>query len=152
MTSRMIEVTNSTEYEPNCIDRLKSINSIYTDRNIELVLCDDKEMRVINYDTRAVDKTTDVLSFPYDTEGIDFVETEHIPLGSIVISIDKARDKSDELGHSMDDELTLLYVHGLLHILGYDHEVDSGEMRAEESKVIAGLNLPKSLIVRTDIV
>jgi len=148
----MIEVINSTEYEPNCIDRLESINSIYTDRNIELVLCDDKEMRVINYDTRAVDKTTDVLSFPYDAEGIDFVETEHIPLGSIVISIDKARDKSDELGHSMDDELTLLYVHGLLHILGYDHEVDSGEMRAEESKVIAGLNLPKSLIVRTDIV
>ncbi|MEO1938129.1 MAG: rRNA maturation RNase YbeY, partial [Sulfurimonas sp.] len=72
------------------------------------------------------------------------------PLGSIVISYDFVKEKAAEFGHSQDDEFTLLFIHGLLHILGYDHEIDSGEMRQKEEEIIKNFNLPKSLIVRTE--
>ncbi|MGB2553760.1 rRNA maturation RNase YbeY, partial [Campylobacter sp. MOP51] len=54
-----------------------------------------------------------------------------------------------ELGHERDSEIALLFTHGLLHLLGFDHEIDSGEMRSKECEVIEKFNLPKSLIVRT---
>ncbi|MEO1953860.1 MAG: rRNA maturation RNase YbeY, partial [Campylobacterales bacterium] len=81
-------------------------------------------------------------TFPYE-------EMPMIPLGSIVISKDHIEQKAKELNHSLDDELYLLFIHGLLHLLGYDHEVDNGEMREEEEKLIHKFNLPKSLIIRT---
>jgi probable rRNA maturation factor len=71
------------------------------------------------------------------------------PLGSIVISQDLVISKAEELGHAQEDEFTLLFIHGLLHLLGYDHEIDDGEMRKEEERLINTFNLPKSLIVRT---
>jgi probable rRNA maturation factor len=71
------------------------------------------------------------------------------PLGSIVISCDFVQEKALEFGHTQNDELCLLFIHGLLHILGYDHEVDNGEMRQKEKELINKFALPKSLIVRT---
>jgi len=71
------------------------------------------------------------------------------PLGSIVISALHVETLAKELGHTNDDELALLFTHGLLHLLGYDHEVDNGEMREKELQLIEKFNLPKSLIVRT---
>ena len=58
--------------------------------------------------------------------------------------------KSKELGHTPQDELALLFIHGLLHLLGYDHECDNGEMRAKEEELIKKFDLPESLIIRTD--
>ena len=89
-----------------------------------------------------MNKPTDVLSFPSDP-------FPGAPLGSIVISVDKVASVAQELGHSENDELSLLFIHGLLHLLGFDHEIDSGEMRAKEVELIEKFNLPKSLIVRT---
>ena len=77
-------------------------------------------------------------------------ELTHIPLGSIVISVDYVTEVAKRLGHSYDEELSLLFIHGLLHLLGYDHEVDNGEMREREAKLIKTFNLPKSLIVRME--
>ena len=71
------------------------------------------------------------------------------PLGSIVISSEHVINKAKELKHSISDEVTLLFIHGLLHLLGFDHEVDNGEMRDEEAKLIKQFSLPDSLIVRT---
>jgi len=82
------------------------------------------------------------LSFPYE-------DMPFTPLGSIVISSFHVEEKAKEFGHSTDDEFSLLFIHGLLHILGYDHEVDNGEMRDKEEEIIVKFNLPKSLIVRT---
>ena len=71
-------------------------------------------------------------------------------LGSVVINLDLVELKAAQLGHGRDDETALLFTHGLLHVLGYDHESDSGQMRAKECEIIEKFRLPKSLIVRTE--
>lgn len=70
-------------------------------------------------------------------------------MGSVVISEHYVRDKAKAFSHSVQDELSLLFIHGLLHLLGYDHEDDEGEMRRKEQELIHTFGLPKSLIVRT---
>ncbi len=112
---------------------------------VELILSDNQEIRKVNREHRNIDKATDVLSFPLEP-------MPYSPLGSIMISLDKVEEKSIELGHSFDAELALLFTHGLLHILGYDHEEDDGEMRAKEREVIEFFSLPSSLIQRVEIV
>jgi probable rRNA maturation factor len=72
----------------------------------------------------------------------------NMPLGSIVISIDFVAQKAKELEHTQEEELTLLFIHGLLHLLGYNHETDKGEQREQEEALIKQFNLPTSLIVR----
>ncbi|MCZ6167627.1 rRNA maturation RNase YbeY [Campylobacter ureolyticus] len=120
---------------------LDLIASELTDAEIELIFLNSSQMHDLNKKERNIDKTTDVLSFPY-TKMPDF------PLGSVVINLDLADEKSKEFKHNLDDEIALLFTHGLLHILGYDHEIDNGEMRKMEEKIINKFNLPKSLIVR----
>ncbi|WP_298023267.1 rRNA maturation RNase YbeY [uncultured Campylobacter sp.] len=71
-------------------------------------------------------------------------------LGSVVINLDLVELKAAQLGHGRDDETALLFTHGMLHVLGFDHESDSGQMRAKECEIIEKFRLPKSLIVRTD--
>jgi probable rRNA maturation factor len=72
----------------------------------------------------------------------------HSPIGSIVISLDFLKEYSIEYKNTIEEEFALLFIHGLLHILGYDHEIDSGEQRAKEEELINYFNLPKSLIIR----
>ena len=109
--------------------------------DIELVFVGADEMREINLQNRGIDKATDVLSFPY-------VKMQNFPIGSVVINTDEVGLKAKEFNHSQNDEIALLFTHGMLHILGFDHENDNGEMRDKESEIIAKFALPKSLIVR----
>ena len=137
----MIELDNRTE-KTYSMDRIEVICDALTSLEVELILTDNDEIAAINRDFRGIDKATDVLSFPSDP----FPEA---PLGSIVISVDKVASVAQTLGHSEEDELALLFIHGMLHLMGFDHEVDNGEMRAKETELIETFNLPKSLIVRT---
>jgi len=137
----MIELDNRTSLNVN-LDMLQNISDSLNDKDIELIITDADEMQEINKTHRQIDKSTDVLSFPYEDMPIS-------PLGSIVISALHVETLAKELGHTNDDELALLFTHGLLHLLGYDHEVDNGEMREKELQLIEKFNLPKSLIVRT---
>ena len=137
----MIELDNRTSLEINTT-ALDNIAIFLTKKDIELIITDNKEIREINRAHRNIDKDTDVLSFPY--EGMPMS-----PLGSIVISSSHVEKKAKELKHKTDDELALLFIHGLLHLLGFDHEIDNGEMREKELELIKKFNLPKSLIVRT---
>jgi probable rRNA maturation factor len=121
--------------------KLELIKSSLTDREVELVLVDNTAIQELNKEYRDIDKPTDVLSFPLE-------DVPHMPLGTIVISVDKVKEKALELGHSEEDEFTLLFIHGLLHLLGYDHEIDNGEMRLKEEEIIKTFNLPDSLILR----
>ena len=137
----MIELDNRTSLEVN-EPFLNSIASTLTNKEIELIITTNEEIQTINKEYRGIDKDTDVLSFPYE-------DMPMAPLGSIVISMDHVINKAKELKHNIGDELTLLFIHGLLHLVGYDHEVDNGEMRDEEEKLIEKFQLPKSLIIRT---
>lgn len=138
----MIELDNRTGHDID-LERLQSIADTVTDGLIELIVTDDDEIRELNRDYRHIDKATDVLSFPYEPMPIS-------PIGSIVISYDHVVKGADSFGHADTDEMSLLFIHGLLHLLGYDHETDSGEMRQKEHQLIEQFALPKSLIVRTE--
>ena len=139
----MILLDNQTQSQID-IKKLENIcQYLNINRDLELIITNDENIKQLNKEHRGVDKATDVLSFPL--EDIDFM-----PLGSIVISIDMAKKVANSLGHSVDDEITLLFIHGLLHLLGFDHEVDNGEMREKEEDIIKHFNLPKSLIVRVE--
>ena len=137
----MIELDNRTSLEVN-ETFLNSIAKLFTNKEIELIITSDDEIRELNREYRSIDKDTDVLSFPYEDMPMS-------PLGSIVISSDHIQSKAKEFGHKNADELALLFIHGLLHLVGFDHEVDNGEMREEEAKLIEKFSLPKSLIIRT---
>ena len=150
---KIIDLDNQTDIKVN-IDSLEKIAQSLTMREIELIVTNNKTIQTLNKEYRSKDKATDVLSFPID---IDFVDSNFgeasipgIPLGSIVISADLVKERSAEFGHRIEDELSLLFIHGLLHLLGFDHEVDSGEMREKEKTIIETFALPSSLIVRTE--
>ena len=136
----MIELDNRTNLTID-ISLLQLISDTLTNKEIELIITSNSEIQSINAECRNINKPTDVLSFPYE-------EMPMSPLGSIVISENFVKEKASELGHTVSDELALLFIHGLLHLLGYDHEVDSGEMREKEKNIIELFSLPKSLIVR----
>jgi len=133
---------NSTDIKIE-LSLIEAIASSLTQKEIELIFTSNEEIREINLNTRGKDKATDVLSFPYD-------EMPNVPLGSIVISSNFVEEKSKLYKHSFEDEFALLFIHGLLHLLGYDHEKDNGEHRNKEEELINKFNLPKSLIIRTE--
>jgi len=136
----LLDNTTFSNIELNSLEDI--CNYLNITKDIELVIVNNLEIKELNRNSRGVDKETDVLSFPLES-------MEHMPLGSIVISIDKAQELANKLKHSLQDELTLLFTHGLLHLLGYDHEIDNGEMRQKEQEILEHFNLPKSLIIRT---
>ncbi|ANV97973.1 rRNA maturation RNase YbeY [Helicobacter enhydrae] len=111
-------------------------------KDIEVLILGDEEMSHFNQTYRNKEGITDVLSFPYEQD------VPNLPLGSIVMSATLIAKKAQEYGHSIEDEIRLLFIHGFLHLLGYDHEVDYGEHRAKEEEMIVSLGLPSSLIVR----
>jgi probable rRNA maturation factor len=101
-----------------------------TGAEISIVFVDDGEMRNLNRNYRQMNKSTDVLAFPMN-EG-RFAAINPNLLGDIVISVPKARDQSHVHGHSLERELTILLIHGLLHLLGYDHNTDKEEAAMKE--------------------
>jgi len=138
----MIDFDNHTNFELN-IEPLENItNKLVSTKDLELILCDNLEIRELNKEHRGIDAPTDVLSFPLE-------EFPHAPLGTIIISIDYAKEISSKLGHSVEEEIALLFIHGLLHLSGMDHESDNGQMRQREIDLIEHFALPKSLIVRS---
>lgn len=89
---------------------------------LSIVLVSDAQIKRLNKLYRNKDKPTDVLSFPLGEKVEDW-----LILGDIVISVDTAKRQAQELGHSLEEELKRLLVHGLVHLLGYDHELGGEE-------------------------
>lgn len=137
----MIDIENNTSFNINT-SLLEDITSSLTPKDIELIIVENEEIQELNKEHRNIDKATDVLSFPLE------FDIPNMPLGSIVISIDFVEEKAKEYGHTQEEEFCLLFIHGLLHLLGFDHEIDSGEHRTKEEELIKQFNLPNSLIVR----
>jgi len=105
-------------------------------REIVCLISDDAELRRLNREFRCADYATDVLSFPSESGG------------EIAISFDRAAAQAAEHGHSLDDELRILMLHGALHLAGFDHEKDSGEMARAETRWRKTFGLPVGLIER----
>ena len=144
----MLNIENLTDLSVN-IELLEKIANCLTSQEIDVTLCYNNIIQQYNKEYRQQDKATDVLSFPINNDTM-ILDNNFMPLGSIVISVDYVKEKAKQYQHSTDDELTLLFIHGLLHLLGYDHETDAGEMREKEALIIQNFNLPNSLIVRTE--
>jgi len=106
---------------------------------ISVLFTDDKFIRSLNNKYRGIDKPTDVLSFSLQGGAIKSpkVESDKL-LGDIIISVETARRQADTLNHSMEKELTILLIHGLLHLTGYDHgkNEDYKIMQEKESKIL----------------
>ncbi len=138
----MIDFVNQSNIAVD-ITLLEKIATRISDKDVELIIMHDQDMRILNKKYRNKDKSTDVLSFPLNDFGV-----KEILLGSIVICIDEASRAAKLYKHNLEYELALLFVHGMLHLLGYDHENDCGEHRDVEEKLLAEFGLPDSLIIR----
>lgn len=114
----------------------KAVNSINEAKGKELSVAfvSDQRIKELNKIFRDKDYATDVLSFPYEPDQFDFLETENF-LGDIVISLETAQRQAVENSLSFETEIKQLILHGILHLCGYDHETDEGEMNELELKL-----------------
>jgi probable rRNA maturation factor len=113
-------------------------------RAFECLITGDAELRKLNREFRGKDEATDVLSFL--SRPAQAMRPE--PLGSLAISLTRARAQARAFHHSTETEVRILMLHGLLHLLGYDHESDTGRMARAEKRWRAVLGLPNGLIER----
>jgi probable rRNA maturation factor len=115
---------------------------------VSVLVTDDVEIHELNRDYRGVDAPTDVLSFADEEDDLAFVRPPDMPrsLGDLVISYDRVVAQAAEYGHSVERELAFLTVHGMLHLLGYDHELGADEaalMGAREEAIMEVLGISR---------
>lgn len=133
-----IEIDNQTSLDID-VARIEEFVEGLEVSGVEVVFVDDEEIQALNATHRGKDKPTDVLSFPLQgVGGFDI-------LGSVVINIDEVIRVSKHLGHSELEEIKILLIHGVLHLQGYDHESDDGEMREKEIELAKRFLLPLPL-------
>ena len=113
-----------------------------------LALISDRRMRALNRQFRGKDQVTDVLSFPAKGGSAASAPSAAGFLGDIVIAEGMAKRQAKEHGHSLKIEVQTLALHGLLHLLGYDHETDDGRMSRVEARLRRVAGLPLGLIER----
>jgi probable rRNA maturation factor len=113
---------------------------------VSAFLATDATIRKLNREFRKQDKATDVLSFPVDAEHLHEAPKQ---AGDLAISLDTARKQAEDHGHTLQIEVKILLLHGLLHLAGYDHETDKGLMARKESALREQFDLPAGLIQRS---
>ena len=156
-----VEIIDDQENEKITESQIKLVEKVIQEtavvENIEdgevvVSFVDDQQIHELNLSYRGIDRPTDVLSFAITEKGEDepdiFYEEEMDQpnlLGDIVISIPRAMEQAKEYGHSFDRELSFLTVHGFLHLLGYDHEIQEEEeiMFAKQEQVLNRLKITR---------
>jgi probable rRNA maturation factor len=108
--------------------------------DVNVSITSSNQMRSFNRRFRGENRATDVLSFPSQAPGV---------AGDIAISLEIAARNANALGHDLATEVKILILHGMLHLAGYDHEIDDGEMQEREASLRQKFKLPLSLIERT---
>ncbi|MBQ7882928.1 MAG: rRNA maturation RNase YbeY [Phascolarctobacterium sp.] len=127
----------------NAVAKLHDLDDM---TEVDITIVDDEEIHQLNRDYRNVDRPTDVLSFALDEDDEDepeLLEGQLHLLGDIIISAETAARQAEEFGHGLEREIVYLAVHGLLHLLGYDHMVEEDKvvMRAKEEEALRAINL-----------
>ncbi len=122
---------------------LETENVCGENAEISLTLVSPEEIKELNRDYRGVDSVTDVLSFPQFESVEDMPEEGEICLGDVVICRDRVIEQAEEFGHSYDREFVYLFVHSMLHLIGYDHmkEDEKAVMRNKEEEVMNRMDL-----------
>jgi probable rRNA maturation factor len=150
---RIIEEVILTALKEEAVDK---------DCEISVIFVDNDSIKEINKETRNIDKETDVLSFPmldypkgkvykdiYLNYNFDasFFNEEDLVLGDVVLSLEKAKEQSEDFNHSFTRECSYLVVHSILHLLGYDHmeEDEKKIMREREESILEKLNITREV-------
>lgn len=157
----MIEIFDDTESGLDCqlikevFEEVRKEFSLPQNVYVELTVADGDTIREVNREYRNVDKVTDVLSFPNLEIKLPFniedypddvdMSTGDLMLGEIMLCYDKAVEQSKEYGHSVERECAYLVLHGLLHLMGFDHieESDRVVMRGEEEKILGAMGITR---------
>lgn len=124
---------------------LRARRSVRLNQTVNVLVTSSAEMKSLNRQFRGADKPTDVLSFP--SSPATKSRRQRLP-GELAISLDIARENAQRLGHSLADEVKILTLHGILHLAGFDHEKDHGEMARKESLLRKQFKLESGLIER----
>ncbi|MGN0771628.1 MAG: rRNA maturation RNase YbeY [Christensenellales bacterium] len=123
------------------------------DVEVEICIVDEDTIKEVNKSTRGIEKVTDVLSFPTLTDVFPFDKNRHsddinpdsgrVMLGELMLCEKRAKEQAQEYGHSVEREYGYLVLHGLLHLLGFDHieEKDKAEMRRHEEEILESLGI-----------
>ena len=127
----------------NAVAKLHDLDDM---TEVDITIVDDEEIHQLNRDYRNVDRPTDVLSFALDEDDEgepELLEGQLHLLGDIIISAETATRQAEEFGHGLEREIVYLAVHGLLHLLGYDHMVEEDKviMRAKEEEALRAIDL-----------
>ena len=143
------ELSFPTEIEENVRAAAEKVGELYGVENgeVSVTLTDNEYIHKLNKEYRGIDRPTDVLSFALNES--EEPEVDDGPdinvLGDLVISVERAREQAADYGHSVRREVAFLTVHGMLHLLGYDHmeEADRLEMEKEQRFVMEKLGIPR---------
>jgi probable rRNA maturation factor len=132
---------------PSTLERfvLRARCAVHLRDAVNVLVTSSSELRVLNQRFRGADKATDVLSFPSPPA---IRSKARRMAGEVAVSAEIARENAERLGHSVADEVKILVLHGVLHLAGYDHERDNGEMARKESRLRRQLKLEVGLIER----
>ena len=133
------------------LNAVAKLHGLGEQEEVDITIVTDDEIHTLNRDYRNVDRATDVLSFALDEDGgePELVGGPEVHLlGDIIISAETAARQAEEFGHGLEREIVYLAVHGLLHLLGYDHmqEEDKVIMRAKEEEALREIKLSEEFL------
>ncbi|MBQ2510503.1 MAG: rRNA maturation RNase YbeY, partial [Erysipelotrichaceae bacterium] len=146
----MLNIINKTKYK-DFTDYYSLLEEYYRrtlkelglndDYDLSVILCGPVTIRKINREYRGIDRVTDVISFALLDEEDDYSFDDRVELGDIFINRKKVHEQAEEYGHSLKREFLFLFVHGLLHLFGYDHmnEEEEKRMFSLQKKIIGDL-------------
>ncbi|NLC34242.1 MAG: rRNA maturation RNase YbeY [Erysipelothrix sp.] len=144
-----INVYDEVEYNHIDTERLITILQSVTraidaklEYELSLTLVSDEEIQRINREYRSKDQVTDVISFETGLHVVNIANMETVDLGDIFISVAQAKRQAEALNQSLTKEIEFLFIHGILHLFGYDHlnEVDEEEMFSLQRKIVNEIN------------
>lgn len=150
ISNQQEKMTVTQEIEDRIIEvleRAACVHEVDDLAEVSLMFTDDETIHEMNREYRGIDRPTDVLSFALE-EGEEeeiYGGPEENLLGDIIISVETATRQAEEYGHSVEREMAFLALHGMLHLLGYDHmeEDERQEMRAQEEAILASLGITR---------
>ena len=119
------DLLNHSQIE-NCVLTTLEYQGVSTDTDLSILVGNDSRIQQLNQEFMGIDAPTDVLAFP---AGHLDPDTGRVYLGDVIISFPQAKNQADQAGHSLAAEINLLVIHGVLHLLGYDHDEPEGKAK-----------------------